>query len=85
MIRIRIKLRCVRNLKLLNVEGNPVSNESEYRMFVLAYLNDLTYLDYSMVTKGETIAAREQYQDELLDVEEKENLEERQLPVPDFC
>jgi len=62
-------------LKLLNLEGNPVSKENEYRMFVLAYLNDLTYLDYSMVTKGETAAAREQYQDELLDVEEKENLE----------
>ena len=45
-------------------------------MYVLAYLNDLTYLDYSMVTKAETVAAREQYQDELLDVEEKEALEE---------
>ena len=45
-------------------------------MYVLAYLNDLTYLDYSMVVKAETVAAREQYQDELLDVEEKEALED---------
>lgn len=71
-----VKLRCFRNLQLLNLEGNPVSREGEYRMYVLAYLNDLTYLDYSMVMKAETIAAREQYQDELLDVEEKEALEE---------
>ena len=71
-----VKLRCFKNLQLLNLEGNPVSKEGEYRMYVLAYLNDLTYLDYSMVVKTETVAAREQYQDELLDVEEKEALEE---------
>ena len=71
-----VRLRCFRNLQLLNLEGNPVSREGEYRMYVLAYLNDLTYLDYSMVMKTETVAAREQYQDELLDVEEKEALEE---------
>lgn len=71
-----VKLRCFKNLQLLNLEGNPVSKEGEYRMYVLAYLNDLTYLDYSMVVRTETVAAREQYQDELLDVEEKEALEE---------
>ena len=70
-----VKLRVFKQLRLLNLEGNPVSKEGEYRMYVLAYLNDLTYLDYSMVLKSETVAAREQYQDELLDVEEKESLE----------
>ena len=74
-----VKLRHFRNLKLLNLEGNPISREGEYRMYILAYVNDLTYLDYSMVTKAETVAAREQYQDELLDVEEKEALEEEKV------
>ena len=71
-----VKLRKFKNLHLLNLEGNPVSRESEYRMYVLAYLIELKYLDYAMVVKSEVVSAREQYQDELLDVEEKEQLEE---------
>lgn len=67
-----VKLRRFKSLRLLNMEGNPVSKESEYRMYVLAYLNNLTYLDYAMVMKSEIVAAREQYQDELLDMEESE-------------
>ena len=70
-----VKLRPFKKLRLLNLEGNPVAKESEYRMYILSYLNTLTYLDYSVVLKAETVAAREQYQDELLDVEEKEALE----------
>ena len=58
------------------MEGNPVSKESSYRMCILAYFSELAYLDYSMVTRAEVVTAREQYQDELLDVEEKENLQE---------
>ena len=71
-----VKLRKFKSLHLLNLEGNPVSRESEYRMYVLAYLIELKYLDYAMVVKSEVVSAREQYQDELLDVEEKEVLEE---------
>jgi hypothetical protein len=49
-------------LRLLNLEGNPVCKEAEYRMMVLAFLNQLKYLDYSMVQRDEIIAAREQFQ-----------------------
>jgi len=70
-----LRLRPFKKLRLLSLEGNPVAKEGEYRLYVLAYLSGLTYLDYSMVLKSETVAAREQYQDELLDVEEKESLE----------
>ncbi|KAJ8598776.1 hypothetical protein CTAYLR_009873 [Chrysophaeum taylorii] len=73
------KLRCFKKLQLLNLEGNPVSKESEYRMYVLAYLKYLTYLDYSMVMKSESDAAKEQYHTELLDVEDKEAFEEEKL------
>ena len=71
-----VELRCFQSLRLLNLEGNPVSKESSYRMCILAYFSELAYLDYSMVTRAEVVTAREQYQDELLDVEEKENLQE---------
>lgn len=74
-----VALRGFVNLRLLNLEGNPVCKEGEYRRHVLAYLNQLTYLDYSMVTKAESTAARELYQDELLDVEEKEALREERM------
>lgn len=53
-----------------------MSEEGEYRPYVLAYLKHLKYLDYAMVVQSEVAAAREQYQDELIDVEEKEALEE---------
>ena len=36
--------------------------DGTYRRYVLAYLNNLTYLDYAMVMKSEIVAAREQYQ-----------------------
>lgn len=73
------RLRSFKKLQLLNLEGNPVSKESEYRMYVLAYLKHLTYLDYSMVMKSEIDAAREQYHTELLDVEDKEAFEEEKI------
>ena len=74
-----VKLRPFKKLHLLNLEGNPVSKEADYRVFTLAYLNNLKYLDYAMVVKSEVAAAREQYQDDLMDVEEKESLEEEKL------
>jgi hypothetical protein len=74
-----VKLRPFKKLHLLNLEGNPVSREADYRVFTLAYLNNLKYLDYAMVVKSEVAAAREQYQDELMEVEEKESLEEEKL------
>ena len=70
------RLRKFKSLRLLNLEGNPVSKESEFRMYILAYLNGLTYLDYAMVVKSDVLTAREQYQDELLDLQEKEDLED---------
>jgi hypothetical protein len=74
-----VGLRPFKMLHLLNLEGNPVSKEADYRVYTLAYLNNLKYLDYAMVVKSEVAAAREQYQDELMEVEEKESLEEEKL------
>ena len=68
-------LRRFRNLKLLNIEGNPVCVEAEEcRFYILAHLKSLKYLDYQLVHEYQVEQAREQYQDELLELEEKEGI-----------
>ena len=74
-----IKLRQVRSLRMLTVANNPIENNSEYRMTVLAYVDSLHYLDYAMIDKNEKLIAKEQYHDELLDVEEKESVINEQV------
>lgn len=74
-----IRLRQIRSLRMLTLTNNPIENNSEYRMTVLAYADSLHYLDYAMIDKNEKLAAKEQYHDELLDVEEKESVINEQV------
>ena len=74
-----IKLRQIRTLRMLTLSNNPIENNTEYRMTVLAYADSLHYLDYAMIDKNEKLAAKEQYHDELLDVEEKEGVINEQV------
>jgi hypothetical protein len=69
-----IRLRQLRNLRMLTLSGNPICNEPEYKMTVLAYVDALSYLDYALVDSSEIVNAKEQYHDELLDIEEKESV-----------
>jgi hypothetical protein len=69
-------LRKFKKLKLVHFEGNPVCNDNEYRNYVLAHIKGLKYLDYALIQQGDIVAAREQYQDELLEIEERESIEE---------
>jgi hypothetical protein len=69
-----IRLRQLRNLRMLTLSGNPICNEPEYKMTVLAYVDALSYLDYALVDNSEIANAKEQYHDELLDIEEKESV-----------
>jgi Leucine-rich repeat (LRR) protein len=55
-----IRLRQIRSLKMLTLSNNPIENNSEYRMTVLAYVDSLHYLDYAMIDKNEKLAAKEQ-------------------------
>lgn len=69
-----IKLRQIKNLRMLTLAGNPVCKEPDYRMSIYAFLDSLKYLDYTLIDVNDRATAKEQYHDELLDLEEKESV-----------
>lgn len=68
-------LRQFSKLNLLNMDGNPVCEDPDYRTVCLAYLKPIRYLDYEMVDPSEVQRAKELCQDDLLELEEKEGIE----------
>lgn len=74
-----LHLKCLGNLRVLNLSGNPVCSDPEYRPFLLAHLEKLKYLDYALVDDSETIQACEQYQDELEELKEVRAIEDAAL------
>lgn len=59
-----IKLRSLKNLEVLNMDGNPLCKPMEgqrcpYKVFVHGFLPKLKYLDYEMVTAAEKDSARD--------------------------
>lgn len=70
-------LRSFPELKVVNLAGNPMCTDSDYKYFSIAYLKSIRYLDYQLVEKRDMVAAREQFQDFLQELEEKESLEEK--------
>ncbi|XP_020669634.3 dynein regulatory complex subunit 3 [Pogona vitticeps] len=44
-----IYLRKFKNLRTLNLSGNPVCDNEQYSMFIAAYLPDLVYLDFRLL------------------------------------
>ncbi|KAF1318095.1 Leucine-rich repeat-containing protein 48, partial [Globisporangium splendens] len=72
-------LKCLDSLRVLNLCGNPVCSDPEYRPFLLAHLEKLQYLDYVLVDTNEAIQAREQYQDELEEMKEVKVIEDAAL------
>ena len=65
-------LRKFNHLQAVTLVGNPFCQEDEYRRYVLAHLKFVRYLDYRLVDEQAVSQAKEQYQDELLDMEEGE-------------
>ncbi len=55
-------LRQFRNLRLVNLAGNPFCKEHDYRSYVLSHIKDLTYLDYRRVVNADVSLAMEQHQ-----------------------
>jgi hypothetical protein len=55
-------LRQFKNLRLVNLWGNPFCDKSDYRSYVLSHIKDLTYLDYRRVANNDVQLAMEQHQ-----------------------
>lgn len=70
-------LRTIPTLRILNLSGNPICKDADYRQYVLAHIKNLRYLDYYLIDKGAVVAAKERYQDVLLEIEENEDQQEK--------
>lgn len=70
-----VKFRQLRSLKMLTLNGNPISKEKdEYRNYVLAYVDTIKYLDYALIDPAHREKAKYDFHDELVDVVEKESV-----------
>uniref|UniRef100_A0A8C4UA26 Dynein regulatory complex subunit 3 n=1 Tax=Falco tinnunculus TaxID=100819 RepID=A0A8C4UA26_FALTI len=71
-----IYLRRFKNLRTLNLIGNPLCDDEQYTLFVVAHLPDLVYLDFRLVCDTMREVAVLKYQDltELLESEEAQAL-----------
>lgn len=65
-------LRKFKNLRLLNLKGNPVCNHDDYHNTIFAYLTNLKYLDYVVIENSQFAKARDSKLDQLLLLEAKE-------------
>lgn len=65
-------LRPFRNLRIINMMGNPCSKDPEYNTRIIAYLRDIVYVDYRLVDPEKVQAAKDEYQDELFEILEDE-------------
>jgi CRISPR/Cas system-associated protein Cas7 (RAMP superfamily) len=74
-------LRQFKNLELVNLAGNPLCREANYKSYLLSNCKNLKYLDYTRITSDDVTAAFEQHQDEMLDLKEKEDLAEEERRV----
>ena len=74
-------LRPFKSLRLINFAGNPICQDPEYRSYVLSHIKNLKYLDYRLVQQDAVLQAREQYQDEMIELEEKEEMEEAEAKL----
>jgi|SaaInlStandDraft_6_1057023.scaffolds.fasta_scaffold26775_2 hypothetical protein len=72
-------LRQFQKLRLLSMAGNPVCQDPESRSYVIAHCRCLSYLDYRLIDEATVVAAREQFNDELLELEERERAAEEVL------
>lgn len=69
-------LRKLPELNVLNLDGNPLC-ALDYKNYSIAYLKHLKYLDYSLITSDQKEKAEDSYKDDLVELIEKENLEQR--------
>ncbi|NXV31420.1 DRC3 protein, partial [Rissa tridactyla] len=67
-----IYLRRFKKLRTLNLRGNPLCDDEQYMLFVVAHLPDLVYLDYKRVSDTTREVAVLKYQDLIEPLEREE-------------
>ncbi|OWK57857.1 Leucine-rich repeat-containing protein 48 [Lonchura striata] len=90
-----IYLRRLKSLQTLNLSGNPLCSEEHYRLFVVAHLPSLVYLDFKLVRNSTREAAALKYKDltkpleqeeaQVLALQEAEDAKQKQLEYDQIC
>ncbi|XP_064414308.1 dynein regulatory complex subunit 3 isoform X2 [Latimeria chalumnae] len=57
-----VYLRRFKHLRTLNLAGNAISEDEQYKMFVAAHLPDLVYLDFRLIDEHSRDVGNQQYQ-----------------------
>uniref|UniRef100_F6UPM5 Dynein regulatory complex subunit 3 n=1 Tax=Monodelphis domestica TaxID=13616 RepID=F6UPM5_MONDO len=68
-----IYLRRFPELRSLNLAGNPVCENEDYKLFVTAYLGDLVYLDFRLIDAHTREAGFAKYQYSIYELKHREN------------
>jgi|EP00945_MAST-04E_sp_MAST-4E-sp1_P001341 hypothetical protein len=69
-------LREFKKLNVLSMDGNPVCEDPEYKMIVLAFLSSIRFFDFILVDASDVTLAKEQYQDDLQELAEHEKMQQ---------
>lgn len=72
-------LRRFKNLKTLNMSGNPFCDDAEYRPFTIAHLPVLEYLDYRLIDENTRAAANEEYHLAIQELTHNEEVAQKKL------
>ncbi|XP_026994806.1 dynein regulatory complex subunit 3 [Tachysurus fulvidraco] len=76
-----IYLRKLKNLRTLNLAGNPVCKDENYKVFVAAYLPDLVYIDYRLLDEQTREKGQYQYQTAIEKIKQNELDEQKAKEV----
>uniref|UniRef100_A0A673WW02 Dynein regulatory complex subunit 3 n=1 Tax=Salmo trutta TaxID=8032 RepID=A0A673WW02_SALTR len=74
-----IYLRKFKNLRTLNLAGNPICKEDRYKIFVAAYLPELVYLDFRLLDEQTREQAFGKYQYAIEEMRHNETQERRAM------
>ncbi|XP_053530952.1 dynein regulatory complex subunit 3 [Ictalurus punctatus] len=74
-----IYLRKFKNLRTLDLAGNPVCEDENCKVFVAAYLSDLVYLDYRLLDHQTREKAQHEYNNAVKNIIDKELQEQRAI------
>ncbi|KAM7352445.1 tbCMF46 isoform 2-T2 [Cochliomyia hominivorax] len=71
------RLRFLKNLKVLNLEGNPISKDSKFCLadYIAAILPQLKYYEYVAIKDEDRQRAKKRYYRELREIESNEEIE----------